>query len=1013
MALEVWLAPPAGGKTEFCLRTVRQFLSEEKLKKTWVLVPDRRQADSFRNQLIQQGGLLGVHIGSFEDLCQEILFSQNEYLPLLNPALRHRILRESIRENEEGGTLTVFSSITNLPGFQGLLHRIFNEFCQAGVVNGFTTMAETAQQAELLALYQSYLKLLDRIQWIDPQGLNAYTNQVLQKGEPLLWPLPDLVVLDGFDRFTLPQLQLISWMEKLDLRLIITQTAETKNARMVNQRFERSINQINQTFPEVKPVWISHDSFLPPDLKHISRNLLNVQIQPVSTSNSIRLLALQSPLEEVREVLRWVKQKLVVAENLPSDVAVIIPDEATYQPLLKAIAREYGLRLNFSSLDFLSEHPAVQILETLFQLIRSDYPRRLLIDVVRSPYLDLSGYGLLKQDAVAFDLVSRYGLVMSGVELWQQVLAKLAASETIDNESSDFEYAETMPHGEEAQRLFDGLQQLALDLVIPDKTLPVSGWVTWLANLLEKLGWADNLEKMGEKEVVESFRTVMDGQRLGELTLGAWVLDFPQFYSVLQGALGVVAYAKPSQENKEKVPVLRMIEARGVRFKHTAILGLAEGSFPIPIKPDPFLPDDFRQKLGLETRLDQEQASVFYLAFTRADQSMLITRPYLTNAGEPLEPSPYWNAIKEIVGADKVSQLKPGEHRDLSTAASLQELAFWAWSQQGGLPSGFEAINETLYHQRSVLDARISREHNLIYDGRIGVLPDEMKGWVAGDRTWSPSRLETYKKCAYWFWTQYSLGLVEQTILQPGLQASQLGSMLHQILEEVYPEADDPSDPESVVAALPKVAQRVFEAAPQKYGFIPTPLWTVEQTEWMSFLKTAIYELSIDGWKPLAYEQKFGLQGSPPLTIMLEDGRKIKVRGVIDRLDEDENGSLRVVDYKTGSSHLDPKELLNGQRLQLPIYALAAAETFPEREVRDGFYWALRAQKAGSLKLAGFEYQDLQGFSGAAAVLREHLAFILDGMEEANFQPKVPEGGCASYCPARFWCWHFEPERWA
>src|SRR5690606_30776825 len=44
----------------------------------------------------------------------------------------------------------------------------------------------------------------------------------------------------------------------------------------------------------------------------------------------------------------------------------------------------------------------------------------------------------------------------------------------------------------------------------------------------------------------------------------------------------------------------------------------------------------------------------------------------------------------------------------------------------------------------------------------------------------------------------------------------------------------------------------------------------------------------------------FGLDGKPPVEVTLVDGRVIRVRGYIDRVDRSEDGSLLVIDYKTG-----------------------------------------------------------------------------------------------------------------
>src|SRR3972149_3155782 len=63
----------------------------------------------------------------------------------------------------------------------------------------------------------------------------------------------------------------------------------------------------------------------------------------------------------------------------------------------------------------------------------------------------------------------------------------------------------------------------------------------------------------------------------------------------------------------------------------------------------------------------------------------------------------------------------------------------------------------------------------------------------------------------------------------------------------------------------------------------------------------------------------------PPLELEL-DGRVVRVRGIVDRLDRRPDGGLRVIDYKTGRSRLNVAELNQGRRIQLPLYALAAQE---------------------------------------------------------------------------------------
>src|SRR5690606_32790818 len=93
-----------------------------------------------------------------------------------------------------------------------------------------------------------------------------------------------------------------------------------------------------------------------------------------------------------------------------------------------------------------------------------------------------------------------------------------------------------------------------------------------------------------------------------------------------------------------------------------------------------------------------------------------------------------------------------------------------------------------------------------------------------------------------------------------------------------------------------------------------------------------------DSFVPALVEASFGMEesGKPPLALS-RGGKTIEFRGKIDRIDVsgisgdvarslDRLGpgvTVRVVDYKAGSTAISRKEALEGRNLQLPIYALA------------------------------------------------------------------------------------------
>ena len=101
------------------------------------------------------------------------------------------------------------------------------------------------------------------------------------------------------------------------------------------------------------------------------------------------------------------------------------------------------------------------------------------------------------------------------------------------------------------------------------------------------------------------------------------------------------------------IQVLSIFEARGLRFQAAALVGLAEGIFPSVERADPFLSEDVRAELGMEPRLGQDQAGIFDQLVTRANQKLLLTRPYLAQDGEGWEASPFWNAVIEVIAPVK------------------------------------------------------------------------------------------------------------------------------------------------------------------------------------------------------------------------------------------------------------------------------------------------------------------------------------------------------------------------
>jgi ATP-dependent helicase/DNAse subunit B len=309
----------------------------------------------------------------------------------------------------------------------------------------------------------------------------------------------------------------------------------------------------------------------------------------------------------------------------------------------------------------------------------------------------------------------------------------------------------------------------------------------------------------------------------------------------------------------------------------------------------------------------------------------------------------------------------------------------------------------------SVLQARLADEPSGPHEGDLTVLADRLSTRYGPHHTWSASRLEAYATCPMLFWVGSSLDMEPRTPPEEGYDVRILGTMYHRILEELYRRASDPTDANVLLASLPNVAWEVFDAAPDEYGFRPTLLWDYQRQELEQILAdtvTALVEAS-PGYTPAALEQVFGLEGQPTLVIQ-RDGGELRLRGFIDRIDRGPDGRLRVIDYKAGSTSILARDLAEGRRVQLALYALATRDALGMGDVSGGFYWHIGSAKASSLKLEKFK----GGVEAALQIAADHALAYAAAVRTGHFQPKPPSGGCPGYCPAAAFCWRYTSRAW-
>jgi RecB family exonuclease/superfamily I DNA/RNA helicase len=1014
MPTQVIISPPGTGKTGFASEQIREVAKAQPLAKQWAILPNQKQTRYFVKRLGRSGGAMGCCAMDFACLYQHIL--QEAKVPVQQPPsiVLRQLLKQVIATAHAEGNLTYFGPIADKSGVVGVFQERIAELKAEGVspqvVLDYAQAENLPRLLDIAYVYAAYQDRLQAADLVDRVEMAWQAREALQ-AHPELGANCALVVLDGFTDFSAVELDVLSILAQRADRMIITLPGSMPMTRGGERKFARTLQRLTRAglASEVNELKMSEKR--PAAFQHLTEHLMDNQITRQLAGDSLALIEAQSPMEECREALRWMKAQILTERVKPMSCAMLIPDYTAYQPLLEVVAREYGVPLVFTREKPLLDAPVILDILDLLSLSETHFTRANLVNVIQSPFFDLSAHNLTPQTGTVLEKVSRYGLVIEGLDQWLDSLASLAKQtpeELPEDEIEEDQRQVRLPQGDAAAKLSAELEQFAQTISPPEGDFPLEVWLEWTEDLLERFGVYTDLEGSDRETAVVALQRVFRGLMHSISLVDQQPIPYSGFLAALRGTIESTRYRPKADHGGIGIQVMDIAEAGNVRYDAVALLGLSEGVYPRVERGDPYLPESVRAHFGLPSRLESDQLSDFYLAITRANRYLLITRPYLSEKGEAKVPSPYWLGVTELFEAPLARTIRLETARPFSEAASRKEVLQWAANANGwqlDLGDGFASDWKQIQHGWQMINARLnSTTVPSSFDGDLSPVELSLPA------RWSASRLETYRACPMSYFTQYVLGLEEDAPPEMGYQVNQLGSLLHEILEKVYQAAEDPTDVEQVLACLPQVTQEAFAAAPEKYQFRPTQLWAIEQEELLDLLKktiTALAEISA-GWTPAQYEARFGLNGMPPLKLEIE-GEPIYLHGVIDRVDQDSQGNLRVIDYKLGSSNQAAKDLIDGKRLQLALYALACRDALELGEPRDGFYWQIRGAKPSTLKLKNFKSDSGSGFEGAAQIALEHVALALAGIATKNFQPAQDQGGCPAYCPARLWCWSYQP----
>ena len=937
-----------------------KFIFENITPGTFVIVPDQYTLEAerraFRHMKVK--GLPDIEILGFSRLGDKVLNATGrDGRVLIDKYGRQMLLTGIILRQKEN--LEIYKGFEEKNSFVEMVNNFISEVKQHGMnCEGLEAVAEGLDESSLLrkklkdicCIFREYEKAIEG-RYTDSED---YIDTIVSRIPEARFVAGRTIWIYGFDCFTPKNFDMIGELIRNagDVNIVMTYDEGGNDAQIfeitgaVIAQLEKLAFDMGADL-SVKAIEGYHKN-RSVAIEHLERQLYSLPAEPVEDCGGITLVHAAGVYQEAETAALYIME-LVRDKGLKyRDIAVICNSMDKTAPVITRVFERYDIPVFIDVKRKIVSSAAVIFILTVMEIIVSGYESSRIFRVLKSGFTDFTEDEIEELENYSL----KYRITGSG---WKKDFTK-GVTEYSEEELKalnnircrfiqmmscfDDELKKGRTAGEKIKALYSFLTEVChMPERIEEAALrqAESGFIEeaqesaqiWniAAGLMEQLSELIGDERYSTKDIERLLRAGFEDMETGVLPP---VCDGISAGTAQRSRLGDI--------------------------KALVIIGADEGVFPKGASDEGLLSDDELELLeskdihiGRLGRVKtQEETLGIYRSLAAPSEYLWIGTSSTDSGGQQQKPSPVIAAIKKIFPGltEELDAVSRGNAAGLVSVAgaSVPHMADALRAAMDGEPVDDiwkQALGWYRENDRETLDRL---EEGLFFTVRDYKLEKEkaLKLYKKDGRdlSLSPSRLEKYCRCPFAHFVDYGLRPHERRIFE--MAGREIGDVYHEVLmklsEKLTIKGIDITDEKSpwMTITYEEYQTLVKEILAEEIaGYGDGILAHTGEEEYRTARLSEIAEYI--GWvlishvragsiKEAAFEAPFRRGGSiPPIEIDAGD-EKVYIEGIIDRIDILPDGSVKVIDYKSGSEKFSVKEAKAGWKLQLMLYLKAGLE---------------------------------------------------------------------------------------